>query len=236
MATVHNEAKKGEIAKIVLMCGDPLRAKFIAENYLEDVKLVNKVRNMFAYTGTYNGKEVSVMGSGMGMPSMGIYSYELFSEYDVDKIIRVGTCGSYMEEVRVGDIILANGASSNSNYASQFELNGTYSATASFSLLERANKICKQNNFKYHVGNILSSDIFYNANKEFYKKWQKLGVLAVEMETYVLYINAALFDKEALTILTVSDSLVTKESTTSEQRQNSFNHMMKLALKVAISE
>ena len=171
MSTPHNSAKKGEIAKSVLMCGDPLRAKFIAENYLENYKLVNSVRNMYCYTGFYKGKEISVAGSGMGIPSMGIYSYELYNEYDVDTIIRVGTAGSYKEAVKAGDIVIAMGACSDSNYASQFNLNGSISAIASFDLLEQGVKVCKDNSYTYHVGNVFSSDIFYNENKEEWKNW-----------------------------------------------------------------
>ena len=233
MSTPHNKALKGEIAKTVLMCGDPLRAKFIAENYLENYKLVNTVRNMYCYTGFYKGKEVSVAGSGMGVPSMGIYSHELYDVYDVDTIIRVGTAGAYVEKAKIGDIVLGLGVSSDSNYASQFNLNGHYSAVADFDLVETAVKIAKQNNFKYHVGNIFCSDIFYNENSEAWKKWAKLGVLAVEMESYALYINAAKFNKKALTVLSISDSFVTKEETTAEMRQNGFTDMMKLVLEVA---
>lgn len=218
------------------MSGDPLRAKFIAENYLQEVKLVNKVRNMLCYTGIYKGKEVSIMGSGMGMPSMGIYSYELYDHYDVDKIIRVGTCGSYREDVKVKDVIIAMGSSSDSNFASEYNLGGTFSAIASFPLLNAANIEANKMNLNVHVGNILSSDIFYHVEKDSWKKWLKLGILAVEMESYALYINAARLNKQALTILTVSDNLVTNEQTTSEERQVSFNKMMELALNVAISD
>ena len=236
MATPHNSAKKGEIAKSVLMCGDPLRAKFIAENFLDDYKLVNTVRNMYCYTGHYKGKEVSVAGSGMGVPSMGIYSYELFNEYDVDTIIRVGTAGAYVEGVNVGDIVLALGACSDSNYASQFKLNGTYSAIASFDLVEKGVRVAKENEYAYHVGNVFCSDIFYNEDKEGWKTWAKLGVLAVEMESYALYLNAARAGKKALTVLSISDSFVTKEATSAETRQNGFTKMMKLALEVACGE
>ena len=236
MATPHNEAKKGEIAKVVLMCGDPLRAKFIVENYLENYKLVSSVRNMYCYTGYYKGKQISVMGSGMGVPSMGIYSYELFNEYDVDTIIRVGTAGSYKKEVEVGDIVLAMGSCSNSNYASQFNLNGTYCATASYDLIEKGVKIAKEKSFKYHVGNVYTSDIFYDINENIWQKWASMGVLAVEMESYSLYINAARAGKKALTILSISDSFITKESTSSETRQNGFRKMMELALEIASEE
>ena len=233
MATPHNKAEKGEIAKTVLMCGDPLRAKFIAENYLENYKLVNSVRNMYCYTGFYKGKEVSVAGSGMGVPSMAIYSHELFGDYDVDTIIRVGTAGAYNEKVKIGDIVFGLGVSSDSNYASQFNLNGHFSAVADFSLVEKGVNIAKKSNLNYHVGNILCSDIFYNEDKEDWKKWAKLGVLAVEMESYALYINAAKFNKKALTVLSISDSFITKEAISTEARQNGFTNMMKLVLEIA---
>jgi len=236
MSTPHNEAKKGEIAKVVLMCGDPLRAKFIAENFLDEYKLVNSVRNMYCYTGSYKGKQVSVAGSGMGIPSMGIYSYELYHDYDVDTIIRVGTAGAYIEGVNVGDIVIALGACSNSNYASQFDLNGTYSAIATYDLVEKGVKVAKENNYPYHVGNVFSSDIFYDENKDTWKKWAKLGVMAVEMESYALYINAARAGKKAMTVLSISDSFITNESTSPETRQNGFTNMMKLALEVACDE
>ena len=236
MSTPHNHAKKGEIAKKVLMCGDPLRAKFIAENFLSEYKLVNSVRNMYCYTGIYNGKEVSVAGSGMGIPSMGIYCHELYNDYDVDTIIRVGTAGAYKEGVNVADIVIALGACSNSNYASQFNLNGTYSAIASYDLVEKAVNVAKENNFPYHVGNVFSSDIFYDENPDTWKKWARLGVLAVEMESYALYIEAARANKKAMTVLSISDSFVTKEVTSAETRQTGFTKMMKLALEVACGE
>lgn len=236
MATPHNEAKKGEIAKVVLMCGDPLRAKFIAENFLDDYKLVNSVRNMYCYTGHYKGKEVSVAGSGMGIPSMGIYSYELYNEYDVETIIRVGTAGAYVEGINIGDIVIALGACSNSNYASQFELNGTYSAIATFDLVEKGVNVAKENNYTCHVGNVFSSDIFYDENKDTWKKWAKLGVLAVEMESYALYINAARAGKKAMTVLSISDNFITKEAISTEKRQNGFTNMMKLTLEVACGQ
>ena len=236
MATPHNEANKGDIAKKVLMCGDPLRAKFIAENFLDDYKLVNTVRNMYCYTGHYKGKELSVAGSGMGGPSIGIYSYELYHDYDVETIIRVGTAGAYREGVNVGDIVIALGSCSNSCYATQFNLNGTYSAIATYDLVEKSVNIAKDNNFKYHVGNVFTTDIFYDEDKDTWKKWAKLGVLAAEMESYALYVNAARAGKKAVTILSVSDSFVTKEVTSSEMRQNGFTNMMKLALEVACGE
>lgn len=234
MSTAHNGAKNGEIAKIVLMCGDPLRAKYIADNYLKKVKLVSDVRNMYCFTGEYKGKKISVMGSGMGVPSMGIYSYELFNMYDVDVIIRVGTCGSYKEDIKVRDIVVASGACSNSNYASQFDLKGTYSAIADFSLLRICDNVSKNFEAKVHFGNVLTSDIFYDEDKEYWKKWAKLGVLAAEMESYALYINAARANKKALTIMSVSDSLVSKEETSAKEREIGFKTMMEIALETAL--
>jgi purine-nucleoside phosphorylase len=232
MSTPHNQAQNGQIAKTVLMPGDPLRAKFIAENFLENPVLVNTVRNMFAYTGTYKGKEVTVMGSGMGMPSIGIYSYELFSFYGVERIIRIGSCGAYTDKVKLYDVIIAQGSSTDSNFANQYNLGGTFSALSSYPLLERAVEEAKKLNVPYHVGNILSSDIFYNANPDGWKKWAEMGILAVEMESYALYANAAKLNKQALTILTVSDSLVTHEATTAAEREKSFTNMMKIALEI----
>lgn len=234
MATAHNGAKVGEIAKVVLMCGDPLRAKYIATNYLSDVKLVNEVRNMYCFTGTYKGKSISVMGSGMGVPSMGIYSYELFDTYNVDTIIRVGTCGSYKKEIKVKDIVVAVGASSDSNYASQFELNGTYSAIANFDMLRACDKVTKEMKVRAHFGNVLTSDVFYDENKDSWKKWAKLNVIATEMETYALYINAARFNKKALTIMSVSDSFVEEKAVSAKERETGFKKMMEIALETAL--
>ena len=236
MATPHNNAQEGAFAKTVLMPGDPLRAKFIAENFLEDAVQVNTVRNMFGYTGTYKGHKVSVMGSGMGMPSIGIYCHELFAFYGVERIIRVGTCGAYAPECKVFDVILAQGSCTNSNWASQFNLSGTFSAIADFDMLRSAYEIATANHMNVHVGNVLASDIFYNDQPEVWKKWAKLGCLGVEMESYALYTTAAALHKKALTILTVSDSFITHEETTAEQRQTSFKDMMKIALEVAIKE
>lgn len=233
MTTAHNTAKKGEIAKTILLPGDPLRAKFIADNYLEDVKQFNSVRNMFGYTGTYKGKEISVMGTGMGMPSMGIYSYELIHFYEVENLIRVGSCGSYKEDVKIHDIILAQGACTNSNFASQYALPGTFSAISSFKLLEKAKKVADDKGYEVKVGNVLSSDIFYNDQPEVWQKWAEVGVLGVEMEAYALYANAAKAGVNALTILTVSDSLVSKEEISPEERETSFTKMMEIALELA---
>lgn len=228
--TPHNQGKIGDFAKTVLMPGDPLRAKYIAEHFLSDVRQVNGVRNMLGYTGTYKGKEVTVMGSGMGMPSIGIYSYELFKFYGVENIIRIGSCGSYQEDIDLYDIIICQGSCTDSNFAKQYNLNGTFSALASYDLLEKAVEASKKHNARYHVGNIMSSDVFYGADSEVWKKWQSMGVLGVEMESYALYCNAAYLHKKALTILTVSDSFTSHKETTAEERQNSFTQMMEIAL------
>ncbi|MFL0166045.1 purine-nucleoside phosphorylase [Candidatus Clostridium helianthi] len=231
--TPHNGAKLGEIAKTVLMPGDPLRAKFIAENFLEDVTQFNTVRNMLGYTGTYKGKRVSVMGGGMGMPSIGIYSYELFNFYDVDNIIRIGTAGSISEKLHLRDVVIGLGASTNSNYAHQYSLPGTFAPIASFDLVSSAVEAAKENNINVVVGNILSSDTFYSADKTATEKWKSMGVLAIEMEAAALYMNAAEAGKNALCLLTISDSVLTGESLSAEDRQLSFTEMMKIALEIA---
>jgi len=234
MATPHINAEQGAFAKTVLMPGDPLRAKYIAETYLEDAVLVTDVRNMFGYTGTYNGKQISVMGSGMGQPSIGIYSYELFTTYGVENIIRIGSCGAYREDVKVRDIIIAQGASTESNFVHQYNLPGHFAPLADWELLNRAVSIAEEQGKKYRVGNILSSDVFYNANNPTaMEKWATMGILAVEMEAAALFMNAAKLNKKALCILTVSDSLVTGEATTAEERQTSFTDMMEIALEFA---
>jgi purine-nucleoside phosphorylase len=234
MATPHINAEQGAFAKTVLMPGDPLRAKYIAETYLEDAVLVTDVRNMFGYTGTYKGKQISVMGSGMGQPSIGIYSYELFTEYGVENIIRIGSCGAYREDVKVRDIIIAQGASTESNFVHQYNLPGHYAPLADWDLLNRAVSIADAQGKRYRVGNILSSDVFYNANNpQAMEKWAAMGILAVEMEAAALFMNAAKLNKKALCILTVSDSLVTGEATTAEERQTSFTDMMEIALEFA---
>jgi len=225
--------EKGIIAETILLPGDPLRAKFIAENYLENPVQFNTVRNMFGYTGTYKGKKISVMGTGMGMPSIGIYSYELIHFYGVKNLIRIGSCGSIQEDLKVRDIVIGMSASTNSNYVSQYNLPGTYAPTASFELLNKAMTIAKEKGIEPKVGNILSSDIFYDANPEIWKKWAEMGVLAIEMEAAALYMNAAKGKANALCILTVSDSIVTHELTTAEERQNTFTKMMEIALELA---
>ena len=231
--TPHITAKEGDFARTVLMPGDPLRAKYIAENFLTDAVLVNNVRGVNGYTGMYNGKRVSVMASGMGMPSMGIYSYELFKFYDVDNIIRIGTAGSLQPDLKIRDLAIAMGACTDSNYAAQYELPGTFAPIASFDLLRKAvDQAEKMGNVGYKVGNVASSDVFYSERPTM-EAWQKMGVLAVEMETAALYMNAARTGKNALTICTISDSLVTGEVTTSEERQTSFADMMKVALEIS---
>ena len=231
--TPHNGAELGEVAKTVLMPGDPLRAKFIAENFLEDVTQFNTVRNMLGYTGTYKGKRVSVMGGGMGMPSIGIYSYELFNFYGVDNIIRIGTAGSISEKLHLRDVVIGLGASTNSNYAHQYSLPGTFAPIASFDLVSSAVEAAKENNINVVVGNILSSDTFYSADKTATEKWKSMGVLAIEMEAAALYRNAAEAGKNALCLLTISDSVLTGESLSAEDRQLSFTEMMKIALEIA---
>jgi purine-nucleoside phosphorylase len=232
--TPHIEVnQEGLIAETILLPGDPLRAKFIAENYLTDVIQFNKVRNMFGYTGYYKGKKVSVMGSGMGMPSMGIYSYELIHNYGVKKLIRIGSCGSLQESVKIRDIVIGMSASTNSNFASQYRLPGTYAPTASWSLLKKSVEVAEEKGIEVKVGGILSSDIFYNAEPEVWRKWAAMGLLAVEMEAAALYMNASYGGVDALCILTVSDSIVTHEQTTSEEREKSFTQMMEIALELA---
>lgn len=233
MGTPHISANKGEIAKTVLMPGDPLRAKYIAEKYLTDVKVFNNVRNMLGFTGYYNGKQISVMGSGMGMPSIGIYSYELFSQYDVENIIRIGSAGALADNVKLKDICIAMGACTDSNYASQYGLAGTYAPIADFTLLEKTVNAARNLNLNVDVGNVLSSDIFYNDDNSVNDGWRKMGVLAVEMEAAALYMNAARLKKKALCMVTISDHLYRKEALSAEERQTGFNDMIKAALTAA---
>lgn len=234
MPTPHNNAKKGDIAKTVLMPGDPLRAKFIAETYLENPVCYNEVRGMLGFTGTYKGVPVSVQGSGMGMPSMGIYSHELYNEYDVENIIRIGTAGSIADKINLREVIIGVSASTNSNYAAQYRLPGTYAPTASWKLIAEAVKAAEAKGCLYHAGNILSSDTFYDDANSL-AEWNKMGVLAIEMESAALYMNAARAGKNALCILTVSDCPLKGLSTTAEERQTSFRDMMEIALETAIS-
>ena len=231
--TPHNGAKPGDFAKTVLMPGDPLRAKFIAETYLEDPKLVTGIRNVYGYTGTYEGKRVSVMASGMGIPSIGIYSYELFHFFDVDSIIRVGSAGAYHPDLKLFDIVIGMGACTNSNYAAQFNLPGTFAPIADFGLVRKAVDACEAIGARYMVGNLMSSDVFYDDDPEAWKKWRRMGVLAAEMEAAALYMNAARAGKKALAIDTISDHIGTHEETTPEQRQTAFDQMIRVALTIA---
>lgn len=236
MSTPHINANIGDFAKTVLMPGDPLRSKFIAENFLKGARLVNNVRGVQGYTGTYKGKEVSVMASGMGMPSISIYAHELYSQFGVENIIRVGTAGGMNENVKIRDIVLGQGACTDSNFARQFGCgNSTFAPIASFELLKTAYEIGKDMNLNMHVGNLYSTDIFYNADEKNTEKWSRLGVLAVEMEAAALYMTAGRFGKKALAVCTVSDHLITGESTSAEERQTTFTDMMKLALETAIA-
>ncbi|MEG0178599.1 MAG: purine-nucleoside phosphorylase [Oscillospiraceae bacterium] len=231
--TPHNAAKLGDIAKTVLMPGDPLRAKFIAETFLTNVTQYNSVRGMFGFTGEYNGKRVSVQGSGMGIPSIGIYSYELYNFYDVDNIIRVGTAGTLTKTLDIGDLAIGMGACTNSNYTQQFNLPGTYAPIASYPLMKKAIDAAEKLGIHYGVGNVLSSDTFYDDRPDFLERWSKMGVLAVEMEAAALYMNAVRAEKNALCILTISDSPFAGKVTTAEEREKTFTNMMKVALELA---
>lgn len=226
--TPHIGAKYGDIAKTVIMAGDPLRAKFMAENFLENPVQFNNVRGMLGFTGTYEGKPVSVMGHGMGCPSIGIYTYELFNFYDVETIVRVGSAGSINHDLKLGNLVIAQGACTNSNFAIQYELPGSFAPIANFDLVRGAVEACERMGIPYKVGNVLSSDLFYveNAHND---KWMNMGVLAVEMEAVALYMNAARAGKRALTICTISDHILTGEATSAEERQTTFTNMMKVA-------
>lgn len=232
MSTPHISAEKGDFAKTVLMPGDPLRAKFIADTFLQDVRQVTGVRGMLGFTGTYQGRPISVMGSGMGMPSIGIYSYELYNVFNVESIIRVGSAGGLNRSLKLFDIVIAQGACTNSNYAHNFALPGTFAPIADFGLLRKAAENCESKGLPYKVGNILSSDTFYNDAVD-QGAWTKMGVLAVEMESAALYMNAARAGKKALCICTISDLIFSGEETTPEQRQNAFHDMIQVALDVA---
>ena len=241
MSTPHIGAEKGDFADTVLMPGDPLRSRFIAENFLNNAKLVNDIRGVQGYTGLYKGEKISVMASGMGMPSIGIYSYELYNFFGVENIIRVGSAGSYRADVKLRDIVLAQAACTDSNFVKQFGLPGDFSPIADFGLLSKAVSKAKALGLNCHIGNVLSSDRFYGDSKGLpdWKQpvslWAKMGVLAVEMEAAALYMNAARAGKRALCICTVSDSLITGEETTAGERQSSFTDMIKLALETAAS-
>jgi purine-nucleoside phosphorylase len=237
MATPHNTAEKGDIAKVVLLPGDPLRAKYIAENYLEQVTEFNRVRNNFGYTGVYRGKKVSVMGTGMGCASMGIYSYELIHFYGATALIRIGSCGGLAEGINVGDMVMAMGASTDTNYAVQYQLPGTFSAIASYRLLTEAVKAAEKSGRSYRVGNVFCSDVFYR-KEDAMDCWRKMGITAVEMESYALYCNAAWGGVDALAILTVSDLLSTGGTRTGpgmtpEEREQGLRDMITVALETA---
>lgn len=238
--TPHINAVPEDFAKTVLMPGDPLRSKYIAENFLTEAKLINNVRGVQGYTGTYKGERVTVMASGMGMPSIGIYSYELYQFFGVENIMRIGSAGAIKEEIRVRDIVMGMGACTNSHFADQYHLPGTFAPIASYKMLKTCAEIADGMGVRYHVGNILSSDTFYNDEENVFEgfrstpSWSKMGVMAVEMEAAALYMNAARCGKNALAICTISDHLLTGECTTAEERQNSFTQMMELALETAI--
>ena len=229
--TPHVGAKYGEIAETVIMAGDPLRAKLMAEKFLDNPVQFNNVRGMLGYTGTYQGKRVSVMGHGMGMPSIGIYTYELYHFYGVQTIIRVGSAGSIHPDLKLGDLVIGMGACTNSNYGAQFELPGTFAPIADFNLLRSAAEACERFGYRYRVGNLMSSDTFYSDHPQ-NEKWAQMGVLAVEMEVAALYMNAARAGRKALAICTISDSILTGEATTAEERQTTFTHMMDVAFSI----
>lgn len=233
MATPHNSAAMGDFAKTVLMPGDPLRAKFIAETFLEDAKLVNNVRGIHGYTGTYKGVPVSVMASGMGIPSIGIYSYELYTQYGVENIMRIGSAGAISPKLKLRDVVAGQGACTNSNFAQQYGLPGTFAPIADFTLLETAVAVARGLGVEMPVGNLLSSDNFYDASGST-MKWGEMGVLAVEMEAAGLYCNAAYAGKRALCLCTISDHLYRQEYLSSEDRQSSFTQMMEIALDTAV--
>lgn len=232
--TPHNSAKKGEIAKTVLMPGDPLRARYIAETYLQDAKCFNEVRGMYGYTGTYKGQSVSVMGHGMGIPSIAIYTYELFNFYEVENIIRVGSAGALQDDIQLKDIIIGMGACTDSAFADHFHLPGTFAPIADFGLLEKAVAKSREAGIPVKVGNIVSGDVFYSDEAGSSDKWKKMGVLAAEMEAAALYMNAARAGKKALTMCTVSDHIYKHERLSPMERQVGFDNMIKIALEVAI--
>ena len=234
MKTFHNEAGPGQIGKTVLMPGDPLRAKYIAGTYLTDVACYNRVRGMNGYTGYYKGKKISVQGSGMGIPSMGIYAYELYQEHDVDTIIRVGTAGAIHREVEVGELILAMGCCSNSNFAAQYHLPGTFAPIADFGLLEAAAAQARNSRTPFRVGNVYSSDVFYEDRKGEKGEWEKMGVLAQEMETLALYCTAARAGRRALSMLTVGSSIHHDKALTNEEREQNLDTMIRCSLELAV--
>ena len=230
--TPHNAAKYGDIARTVIMAGDPIRVKYIAENFLKDPVLYNDVRNAYGYTGTYKGKRVSVQAHGMGIPSIVIYTWELYNFYGVQKIIRIGTCGSYKRDVKLGSLVVAQGACTDSNSGTERGIPGNFAAIADFGLLRKAVDQAEKDGLDYEVGNVMTSDVFYNASPD-QGMWPKLGVLAVEMEAYALYFNAAVSGKKALAILTVSDNTLTGEQLPAKERALGMDKMIRLALEIA---
>lgn len=235
MPTPHIAAEKGDIAKTVIMPGDPLRAKYIAEHYLESAKCFTSIRNILGYTGMFHGKQISVMASGMGMPSIGIYSYELYHFYGVETIIRIGTAGGISPQVHVKDIVCAMGACTDSRYIDQFGLNGSFSAIGDFEMIKKAQMIAKEKNIGFHIGNVLSSDIYYE-EEDFMSNWKKMGVLAVEMESAALYINAARAGKKALALLTISASDFEEKTLSARETEQCMQDMIELSLKIGVGE
>lgn len=234
MATAHINASPEDFASTVLMPGDPLRAKLVAEKYLDNAVLVNNVRGIQGYTGTYKGKRVSVMASGMGMPSIGIYSYELFKFFGVNNIIRIGSAGALREDIHVRDIVIGMGCSTDSNFAANYNLPGVFAPLCSYELMSKCVECAKEMGATYHVGNLLSSDIFYSDDESVNERWARMGVMAIDMEGAALYMNAARLNKKALVVCTVSNHIITGEETTAEERQNSFGEMITLALETAL--
>ena len=230
--TPHNAAKAGDIAKKVIMPGDPLRAKYIAENFLEEVKCVNEIRGMYAYTGKYKGERVTVMGHGIGIPSIALYTYELYNFYDVDTIIRVGSMGAYLDDMVMKEVVIAQGACTDSNYMDQYNLPGTFAPIADYGLLSKAVEAAKAMNIKVRVGNVLSSDVYYHAQADCNDRWKCMGVLGVEMEAAALYANAAYAGKKALGIFSISNHIYTGEELPTEERQSGFNDMIRIALEI----
>jgi len=233
MSTHINAANKNDIAESILLPGDPLRAKYIAENFLEEAECYNEIRNMYGYTGRYRGVPVSVQGTGMGMPSMGIYSWELMTEYDVKNFIRIGTAGSFRSEIHIKDVVLAVAASTDSNYIHAFDVPGTYAPCASWELLKRAMEAGKNTGLEIKAGNIVSCDVFYETQKDWWKRWAKMDVLAVEMETAALYMNAAFNSVDALSMMTITDHFVTGEKSSTEERLKASDDMIRYALEIA---
>lgn len=236
MPTPHNQAHIEDVADKIMLPGDPKRAELIAKKFFKDPVCFNEVRGMLGFTGTVNGEKVSVMGTGMGMPSIGIVAHELIAEYDVKKLVRVGSVGAFRRRIRIGDVIITQAACTDSAFAHHYNIPGTYSAIADYKLLAAAVDAAAKKGIRYHVGNILSSDVFYNANQDEWREWQKMGVLGTEMESYALFCEAALADVAALSILTVSDNIATNSHASSERREKAFEDMVELALAAMLDD